>query len=289
MIKHWIREEKYISIVGGVYVSEIVTNFLPKIFDTYKLNGDRAINFQVSVHENTFSTASILLTVVNIESYIRRIFYFEKSREFSCLKISKIFQKKNPSFPEQSFLDILSEVFVIRDIIVHNHVYDIRTKPDDAWNIISCTQNLAIGNPDKKHKNCIDNEFKSKILRLNAQPLKIGFEDLFTVLAIFDLFVNLSKSMLGNGYVPFNFAHKFNDQWEDNFSKIMAHYYWKIQDKGYINFFNKLFSKLRKEYLQFISNREDSILENSCPKCETFGFKNIRDINGCPYCKFKIT
>ena len=289
------KKENYMSVIGAHYVPDIVLTFLPRIFDAYKIRDYKSKNFQVSTTENTFSTAGLLLSVVNIESFANRIFRFEGRCGTVPKTISEIYFSKNKHFPKKDFERLLQEVYVLRDVIVHNHIYDISAKVDEeSWETKCFDESLAIGKGplDKKFKEAIDPVTKkSKLLKLNVQPLKIGFEDLFTVLFVFDVFVQLSQSILGDSYVPFRLYYKIGKECETSLSRLLAYYYRQITNEEYLNLLSPLLRGLKENYAGFLkSPYDDAFIKNVCPrpKCGKIGFHTVHRVNSCGSCGLSI-
>ena len=109
--------------------------------------------------------------------------------------MGNIIQKNAPGFPGNGFKNILEEMFILRDVIVHNHIYKIKCAIDENNGALkSYRQEILPGYGDGKFKGNINSRTKlTKLLRFNIQPTKIGFEDIFKALIIFDLFVGVCQ------------------------------------------------------------------------------------------------
>lgn len=304
------ESQKLITVVATDYVDRLVVpDLLPKSFDVYKKRDFKSRIFHVAVSENTYATAGIVLTVLGIEAYRNRIYYLEKKKAKRNVAedLSGIIEKKVkgnsnlPTFPKQKFQDILTEVFVARDVIVHNHIYEVEVFRGKDYEMLGHRQKLLPGYGDKKLANSVNSRTrKTKLLKFNVQPGKIGFEDLYTLLAFFDLFVGICQKVLGYGHVPFKLAYKLNNNWEDNLSKILAHYYEQIPNKNYIKQFDRIIEDFKNAYSPFLAKAEiwqgkeelmfdkKYVVRNSCPQCGTFGFNKPNERNVCHKCKFKI-
>jgi len=80
-------------------------------------------------------------------------------------------------------IDMLRELVVLRDLIVHNHLWEIDISSDNQFNrkIDNAHKNSFSG--DKKYTNCVDlKTYKTKILQLNVIPTKISKSDVCEVL-----------------------------------------------------------------------------------------------------------
>src|SRR3990167_6547501 len=128
MVKNKIdkrKTQKLITVVTTDYVESIVLDLLAKSFEVYKKRDFKSRNYGLHAFENTYATAAIVLTVLSIESYRNRIFYLEREKVGRVAEdLSRIIRRKISSFPKEKFQEILEEVFVVRDVIVHNHIYE---------------------------------------------------------------------------------------------------------------------------------------------------------------------
>lgn len=291
-IKKEVQKQKLVTVIGTNYIEQIVPDLLEKSFDTYCKKDFSKRHFQVSIHENTYSTSAIALVVLGIEAYRNRIYYLEKKKVNKSVSsdIPTIFSNKDNNFPKQDFEAILTEVFVIRDVIVHNHIYELEVVSDDNWDMVSHRQKLLEGyGDDKKYQKYVNNRTRKTInLGLNVQPGKIGFEDLFKVLVIFDLFVGISNKLLTNNYVPFHFTRKINGKWVDKLSICLAQFYNQIPNTTYKTSLKKLFDTIKGKFDNFIPDFWDYFLHNVCPQCKEYGFHQPNKITKCNSCGFEI-
>jgi len=286
--------QKLVTVVTANYVDLLVPYLLERGFDAYKQKDFTKRHFQVSIIENTYSTAGIVLTLLALEAYRNRIYYLEKKsvrRGKLAEDLSGIFKLKDSAFPEDLFRDILTEMTIARDVIVHNHLYEVEIINDGNWDMISHKQRLLKDYGDRKRLNSglvTEQTRKTKNLKLNVQPAKIGFEDLYTILVIFDMFVGISDKLFSNSYVPFHFSHKFNGEWIDRFSHYLSHFYVTNPNKAGINRLRKIYKSLRTSFISFIPDHVDHFLEDVCPKCQDFAFHQPFKIYKCSSCGFEI-
>lgn len=299
------KTQKLITVITTQYLEHVVLELLEKSFDVYRRRDFNKKQFQVSVLENAHATAAIVLTVLAIEAYRNRIFYLEgKKVGRSAVKdLVEIIDSRVSGFPMQSFLNILTEVFVIRDVVVHNHIYEVDVLYTKNWEMTGHRQKLLEGyGDDSKFKSSVNSRTrKTKLLKFNIQPAKIGFEDLYTLLTFVDLFIGIYQRTFGYGHLPFHLSYRINDEYEDNLSKILTHYYSQIPNKKYTQQFNHMIHAFRKDYQMFVAkdimkingknhpifNRE-YVINNLCPKCGTFGFHKPRNIAACSKCNFRL-
>ena len=66
------RKESLITVVGTNYGPHLLPELIEKCFPIYSQRDFAKKSFQVSILENTYSTAGILLAVLGLEAYRNR-------------------------------------------------------------------------------------------------------------------------------------------------------------------------------------------------------------------------
>lgn len=201
------KREEIISCIGIGYIEPILTLYRELISHEYSGNS----KVKVSLRENGYSVSIITLSVLTIESALNRIRYLEKSKEENL----EFFKHK---FSNKKLYDELVEIYVIRDLVVHNHIWRIRYTFDESYNETKIYQKLLDGYGSKrgksgnwKYNNYVNKRTKTtKNLKLNVNPIKLGTSDvkiIFDVLKeLFEFFdtKNLSYFSMRNHYFEFN-------------------------------------------------------------------------------------
>ena len=164
----------YMTVIGKNLLMPTV-----KLIESLKLSGIRSVNeVQTSPFENGYATAIILLTVCLLESILNRT----KLIMGTTSKDSVLSFFKN-TFPEPRLSDALTELFVVRDVIAHNHIWKAKVKYDQNDNLKLVSTSLLEGYGDKKFRSTIDTkERTSKLLRINLFPTRICWSDVVIVL-----------------------------------------------------------------------------------------------------------
>lgn len=291
MKKPYKRKESLVTVVGTSYIEHIVPEMVVKCFDIYCKRDFSQKNFQSSVLENSFATAGIVLTVLTVEAYRNRIFYLENKKVGKDVPkdLANIFDKKDSNFDKDKFKEIMSEIFVLRDLIVHNHIYKVDVYFDKEYEMLGHRQTLLEGYGDNKFKKFSSSRAKKTInLKLNVQPAKIGFEDLFTTLVVFDTFVGIANKLLSRSYVPFNFWYEINKNSSQDFYKFLNLFYDNIPNRKYLQNSNKIFIELEKLFKSCLSDVENYFITNKCPTCRTLGLHKFDNSIVCNKCGFKV-
>lgn len=111
--------EEYVSIVGSSYLFPI-TIISESLFHDIPFSQNEV---QASSVENGYSTSLCILVTAWFESYTMRVRYLNNTSthvsEKHCVRFLK---ELYPDFP---FYDELMEVFVLRDTLIHNHLWMI--------------------------------------------------------------------------------------------------------------------------------------------------------------------
>jgi hypothetical protein len=167
------KPEGYISIVASNFVFPIVS-----LFESLDNVGAHAPNeVQASPLENGYSLAIITLTVLLVESAVSRTQYMmkleppQKALDFIKREFPNDLHKK------------VEEIFVMRDTIAHNHVWEANIYWDENGKLKLVDAQRVKGYGDKKFEKVVDsNTRKTKILDLNVFPNRICRTDALTVL-----------------------------------------------------------------------------------------------------------
>lgn len=292
-----INRQKIITVVGSTYLEFIIMDLMAKAFEAYKKLDFSRRHFQTSMWEHGHATAAIILSVIGIEAYRNRIFYVEKDNvsrgnNAAANDLGDILSKKNQSFPSSKLKQLLTEIFVIRDVIAHNHIYEVEVLSDQDWKMLGHKQRLLKGYGfDAKYKASVNSRTrKTKLLKFNVQPAKIGFEDLFKLLVVLDLLVGVTQNILGRVHIPFHVHYKIDDYWVRNLSELLTYYFDQIPNRRFASELEGLSKQLRNDFATFLPPNEkwDWFITNTCPKCLKLGFSKRINLSSCNKCGCKI-
>lgn len=291
------NKQKLITVIGGTFVEFVVWDLIAEAFEAYKKRDFSRKYFQTSIWEHGHAAAAIVLTVIGIEAYRNRIYYIERkrvSRRTNAVvnDLCGVLKGENNAFPDDKIKELLTEVFIIRDVIAHNHIYEVEVVSDQDWNMIGHKQSLLRGYGfDSKYRTYVNKRTrKTKLLKLNVQPAKIGFEDLFKVFVVLDLLIGITQNILSIGHIPFHVYYKVGDHWFKNISEILTYYLDKIPNKRFIKDLEVLSKQFRYDYEAFLppDKKWDYFITNICPKCLKLGFSKNSRLSSCSKCGLKI-
>lgn len=300
-----VRKEKLITVVTPLYVELLVIDLLERSFELHKTRSQQRRHRLISPRENVLSSAGVLLTITAIQGWTNRIQYLLKDHTKPLrtgVFLGNVYNRHKNIFPKDHFIKLTDEVFALRDVIAHNHIYELAVTRNENYDLLSKKQKLQPQyGYDKKWKTSVNrHSWKTNLLRLNIQPANIGFEELFKVLAYYDLFIHLSKMILGSGFVSTGVHYKFRNEWEDNLSSILATLFAESNDSKFRRELNGITKQLRVQYRESLSNGRDgyfhqldipdtSVAHNECPICGMFGYHKVGHASYCHACKHKIT
>lgn len=152
------------------YASFIASAYVGPIFELIERMSQSPPNeVHASVHDYGHAVSAIALTVLFLESFLNISKHLNGSQERS---VRSYYRKTFPGSPHQ---EELLELFVIRDIIAHNHVWTGRIDPMTmTW----ITVDLMPGYGGIAFRNVVDvRQRVTKKLGLNVVPTRVGYRD----------------------------------------------------------------------------------------------------------------
>lgn len=178
------KPEGYVSIIASNFFFPIASLF-ESLDDLSQTNPNEV---QISPINNGYSLAIVLLTTLMVESAINRTQYI-----MGLTPPKKPLEFIKNRFPE--LVKKVEEIFVLRDVVAHNHVWEAEFYWDDQGKMKLVKAQLTDGYGDKKYKKVVDSdERKTKILGLNVFPNRICRTDAVRVLkTAFDFLRALEK------------------------------------------------------------------------------------------------
>ena len=168
------KTQEYVSVIGFSYLYPIST--LLEVLDSLPPRGQNEV--QASSVENGYSVSVAVLTVLLIESAVGRTqCVMERTAERHPLD----FVRK--AFPACRVIDGLEELFVVRDVIVHNHMWvaEIAFDEEHGMKLVEAKLRENYGNP--RFDRVADQQSRTtRQLGLNIFPTRIGRRDAAVVL-----------------------------------------------------------------------------------------------------------
>lgn len=176
------KMNQIVSIIGDSYLQPIAL-LLEKLFDRDIQLDDIKAGF----YENGYSASICVLSALWFESYSMRVRYINKAHPSSKkTNAIKFLMELYTDFP---FETQLTEVFIVRDLIVHNNLWHIDfewpdiNSEDFSQKLIAAEKDEFGG--DKKYEKFVDTKArKTKALQLNVVPIAINRCDACKVIRV---------------------------------------------------------------------------------------------------------
>jgi hypothetical protein len=170
--------DQLVTIVGSSFFQPI-TDLLARLMGQPK---PASSEVQTSSHENGYCASLVLLLVAMLESYVMRVRYINRDR-FSIKRISVV-EYLRQLYSDYQRENELIEIFVVRDVIAHNHLWEIdfAWSEDSVMTFLQAEKESTAG--DKKYKKVVNEQKRTNALELNILPTKVDRTDVFKVFDI---------------------------------------------------------------------------------------------------------
>jgi hypothetical protein len=169
--------DSLVTIVGSSYF-EPISVLLEKL-EKYDRGSSNEV--QAGYYVNGFASSICILAVVCLESYVMRVRYINKAtqKEINGVSVPAYLKRLYQDFP---FEDDLFEIHILRDVLAHNHLWEVSYSWDDEKAMILRSVNKW-SSGDNKYQRYVDTKTNlTKKLRLNVSPIKVGRSDAISVL-----------------------------------------------------------------------------------------------------------
>lgn len=162
-----------ISVIGSAYLQPIAD--LTETLLARSISGEGPAGS--GIHENGYSSALVVLLVALLESYTARV-RFQRRSEAIAVNVStpELLAKYFPDIPTK---DELIEVFLIRNVIAHNHIWhlDVSDFDDAGTPTLATPQELGFRS-NKHYHDIVDiTTRKTHFLELNINPTSVDRTD----------------------------------------------------------------------------------------------------------------
>lgn len=189
--------DSLVTIVGSSYF-EPISALLEKLEKHDKGNSNQV---QSGYYVNGFASSICLLAVVCLESYVMRVRYINNAsqKEIDKTPVASYLKSLYSDFPYE---EELLEVHILRDVIAHNHLWEISyTWDEDESMKYQETNKRSSG--DGKYQQRVDSiNNVTKTLGLNISPIKVDSSDVRKVLqTVWKVLLFLEGKNRGQCYV----------------------------------------------------------------------------------------
>lgn len=171
--------ERTISVIGTAYFQPIA-DLLEKWL---KRKVPRPDKVGSGYYEGAYAVSIILLLVSAFESFLARERWFRADVHIGRREgAPEVFQKLHPSYRRYKQL---SDVYVVRDSIVHNHLWETESVQNrfDRRKLVNTRQSTWSGN--KRYRERVNLETRrTKALSLHTVPTRIDRRDALKVMKV---------------------------------------------------------------------------------------------------------
>ena len=182
------KPEDILSVIGSQLFQPLADLIGHMVARPYQKSDQVSSNY----YEGGYATSIILALTVAVESMVARDRYFNScARGYEGLPVPEYMRKVH----HYRYYVRLSELFVLRDAIVHNHVWKLCyvLRPQGGRRLVSALRVSWSGNQRLKER-LNPKDLRTKLLRANVIPMRMDRKD---VLKAFDVahgvFTFLSK------------------------------------------------------------------------------------------------
>lgn len=165
-----------ITIVGSSYYQPI-GDLVDKLAAT-AIN--RAVESKVGHLENGYAAACVVLLVALLESFTSRVRFKRSSEVKGTPAIPDMLVSLFPTLPTR---DVINEVFLLRNIVVHNHLWHLDVSDDQQPDPRTIAMPRDLGfSVNKSYDTLVDTDSRRTVnLRLSAVPTWVGVSDVRSV------------------------------------------------------------------------------------------------------------
>ena len=172
--------ERIVTVIGSSYfqpMADLLDRWLAR-------RRPRPNATQAGYYENGYAASFIVLLVAMLESYVARIRFRRKAAlPPDPASIPNLLLHVFPDIPNH---DELLEVFVVRNAIIHNHLWEIDFSPGRTYPMVvrQATRDPADGTTTS-YKNCVSEKLRrTKKLRLTVNPIRVDRKDAANVFRV---------------------------------------------------------------------------------------------------------
>jgi len=168
-------KDDLVTIIGDSYFEPICT-LLEKL-ERYE---EQTSDVQSGFFVNGYASSICLLAVACLESYVMRVRFIHKAsqEDIDRTPVVNYLRGLYKHFP---YNDELREIYILRDIIIHNHLWELGFVWEEEGMALTSATKRSTG--DSKYRDSVDESTrKTKVLGLTVNPIKVGNREVKQVL-----------------------------------------------------------------------------------------------------------
>lgn len=172
------QRDSLVTVVGSAYFQPIA-DLVERLV---QLQPHRLNRIQSGHSEHGYSAAIVLLLVAMFESYMSRVRFVQPGRVTT--KVKSALDVVGAVFPRLRHKSALEEVYVLRDLLMHSHLWEIEYEYGGSVPRVFKQAKLHPGYGDKKFQARVNMKtYRTKALGLSVFPSRVNRRD---VLKVFD-------------------------------------------------------------------------------------------------------
>lgn len=168
--------DKLVTVLGSAYFQPIA-DLIERLIQRKRARPTRV---QSTHHESGYAAAGVLLLVAMFESYVSRVRFTQpklvadgtRSAVYVVLSV----------FPKLRHRKALEEVYVLRDLLMHSHLWEIEYEEGGPVPMVLKSAKLHRAYGDEKFRKRVNSTtHRTKALSLSAFPTRVDRRDLLKV------------------------------------------------------------------------------------------------------------
>ncbi len=167
------EEQGYVSVIGHAFIEPMLS--LVENLESWQPAIPNAL--QTGQRENGHSLATIVLAALLFESALNRTSYVRNEKNVGPNYFKSVSSN-------QGLTDELEEIYAVRNVIAHNHIWEAKFVWDDSGDMqFTELPKLREGYGDNRHLKVMDPKTrKSRLLTMNMFPSRIWRRDAYIAL-----------------------------------------------------------------------------------------------------------
>ena len=190
-------KDSLVSILGSSY-SQPIADLIDRWFSKTR---PKSNSVQSGYHEHGYAASVTLLLVAMLESYIVRVRYIQRSKIKE--NIRSALDLLLYLYPHLSNRKALTDIYVLRDTIFHNHLWEIEYSFGGSPDMVlhNALKDPAFG--DTKYSDRVNpNTRRTKALGLSVVPTRVDRRDVHKVFkTVWKILLFLEKKDMNQCYV----------------------------------------------------------------------------------------
>lgn len=172
------QRDTLVTVVGSAYfqpIADLVERLVGR-------KPHRPNRIQSGYDEHGYSAAIVLLLVAMFESYMSRVRFIQPRQVTSPVRSA--LDVVRAVFPHLRHMAALEDVYVLRDLLMHSHLWEIEYEYGGPVPMVLKQATLHPGYGDKKFRSRVNmSTYRTRALALSVFPSRVNRRDVLKVFA----------------------------------------------------------------------------------------------------------